>query len=315
MLTATDLFAGAGGSSEGLAQAGYSIEICANHWQRAVDTHQLNHPGTEHHIANLSETDFRRFPRTDLLWASPSCVWHARSGGRKTPSADVERLRADAGAIDRATAFAVIAATEVHGYEAVIVENVPEFGKWSLFDWWLAGMHALGYREQIVMLNAKHFGLAQHRDRLFIVFTRAGNVDLTLPKSAPVSASSILDADLGKPVTRPLYVSPQIEQIQDRGVTHLVTYRRNAKARRADQFPLATVTAGGNHHGIATLTADGPRFRMLSNRECARAQGFPDSYQFAGSAKDVKKQIGNAVPVSVAKWLGQRVGASITAAA
>lgn len=165
------------------------------------------------------------------------------------------------------------------------------------------------------MLNAKHFGLAQHRDRLFIVFTRAGNVDLTLPKSAPVSASSILDADLGKPVTRPLYVSPQIEQIQDRGVTHLVTYRRNAKARRADQFPLATVTAGGNHHGIATLTADGPRFRMLSNRECARAQGFPDSYQFAGSAKDVKKQIGNAVPVSVAKWLGQRVGASITAAA
>ncbi|WP_032402454.1 DNA cytosine methyltransferase [Rhodococcoides fascians] len=311
-LTATDLFAGAGGSSEGLAQAGYNISICANHWRTAVDTHQLNHPNTEHRIANLSETDFRTFPSTDIAWVSPSCVWHARSGGRKTPPAEVERLRDDAGAIDRATAFAVIAAAEVHSYEAVIVENVAEFAKWSLFDWWLAGMRQIGYREQIVTLNAKDFGLPQHRERLFIVFTRRGDVDLALPESAPVSASSILDADLGKVVTRPLYVTPQIEQIKDRGVAHLVTYRRNAKARRADRFPLATVTAGGNHHGIATVTDDGPRFRMLTNRECARAQGFPDSYRFVGSTKDVKKQIGNAVPVNVAKWIGERVGAHIT---
>ncbi|OZE35647.1 MULTISPECIES: DNA cytosine methyltransferase [unclassified Rhodococcus (in: high G+C Gram-positive bacteria)] len=311
-LTATDLFAGAGGSSEGLSQAGYDVRLCANHWPVAVHTHQLNHPDTEHRIANLSETDFRTFPKTDIAWVSPSCVWHARSGGRKTPPADVERLRADAGAIDRATAFAVIAASEVHGYEAVIVENVAEFGKWSLFDWWLDGMRALGYREQIVTLNAKDFGLPQHRVRLFIVFTRSGDVDLRMSTIDSAHADSILDADLGKPITRPLYVTPQIEQIEDRGVTHLVTYRRNAKARRADRFPLATVTAGGNHHGIATLTDDGPRFRMLTNRECARAQGFPDSYQFAGKASDVKKQIGNAVPVNVAKWLGERVGAHIT---
>ncbi|WP_032384675.1 DNA cytosine methyltransferase [Rhodococcoides fascians] len=311
-LTATDLFAGAGGSSEGLMQAGFDIRICANHWPVAVHTHQMNHPDTEHRVANLSETDFRSFPRTDVAWVSPSCVWHARSGGRKTPPADVERLRADAGAIDRATAFAVIAATEVHGYEAVIVENVPEFGKWSLFEWWLSGMRELGYREQVVTLNAKDFGLPQHRERLFIVFTRGGDVDLTVPSIAPMHAASILDWDRGKLVTRPLYVTPQIEQIRDHEVTHLVTYRRNAKARRADRFPLATVTAGGNHHGIATLTDDGPRFRMLTNRECARAQGFPDSYEFAGSAKDVKKQIGNAVPVNVAKWIGERVGAHIT---
>lgn len=313
-LTATDLFAGAGGSSEGLAQAGYNVRICANHWPVSVATHQANHPDTEHRIANLSETDFRTFPRTDIAWVSPSCVWHARSGGRKTPPAEVERLRADAGAIDRATAFAVIAAAEVHAYEAVIVENVAEFGKWSLFEWWLSGMRELGYREQIVTLNAKDFGLPQHRERLFIVFTRNGDVDLTLPSIAPMNAASILDWDRGKLVTRPLYVTPQIEQIRDHEVTHLVTYRRNAKARRADRFPLATVTAGGNHHGIATLTDDGPRFRMLSNRECARAQGFPDSYQFIGSAKDVKKQIGNAVPVNVAKWIGERVGAHITKA-
>lgn len=30
------------------------------------------------------------------------------------------------------------------------------------------------------------------------------------------------------------------------------------------------------------------------------------SYEFLGSDAEVKRQIGNAVPVSVAKWLGER---------
>lgn len=106
----------------------------------------------------------------------------------------------------------------------------------------------------------------------------------------------------------------QIEQITEPGVPHLVTYRRNAKARRADEHPLATITAGGNHHGVATLTDDGPRFRMLTNRECARAQGFPDTYEFVGKADEVKKQIGNAVSVDVARWITRRVTAALEAA-
>jgi DNA (cytosine-5)-methyltransferase 1 len=45
------------------------------------------------------------------------------------------------------------------------------------------------------------------------------------------------------------------------------------------------------------------RFRMLTPRELARAQGFPDSYKFAGNREDVVKQIGNAVPPHTAKAL------------
>ncbi|RDI13474.1 DNA (cytosine-5)-methyltransferase 1 [Rhodococcus sp. AG1013] len=313
--TWTDLFSGAGGSSEGLTQAGHHVMVAANHWPTAIATHEKNHPDTEHRIANLSEVDWRSFPTTFGLWASPSCVWHARSGGRKQPPAELERLRADAGSVDRATAFAVIAAAEVHQYEAVIVENVPEFQAWSLYPWWLDGMRALGYREQIAIIDAADLGAAQRRVRYFAVFTRHGAVDLTLPGLAPKPASTILDENPGKPVTRRLYVADQLEQIAERGVPHLVTYRRNAKARRADQYPLATITAGGNHHGVATLTEDGYRFRMLTNRECARGQGFPDSYEFHGKTDEVKKQIGNAVSVDVARWLGTRVAASLTVAA
>ena len=329
-LTATDLFSGAGGSSQGLSQAGYRVRIAANHWSTAVDTHQANHPDTEHRLANLSETDFRTFPRTDVLWASPSCVWHARSGGRKRPPAEQERRRADEGSVDRATAFAVIAASEVHGYDAVIVENVVEFTGWSLFDWWLDGMTALGYKHQTVVVDSADIGpnpVPQNRTRFYAVFTRDGDVDLSIEPVQRTAATAILDPDPGKPVTRPLYVSPQIEQITELGVPHLVTYRNHAKPRRADRHQLATVTAGGNHHAVATVTAAGAWHRMLNNRERARAQGFGDDYVFCGKnvpvvrngkrryVDEVRVQIGNAVSVNVARWLGERVARSLGGAA
>lgn len=44
-------------------------------------------------------------------------------------------------------------------------------------------------------------------------------------------------------------------------------------------------------------------FRMLAPHELARAQGFPDDYQFAGTRTDAVRQIGNAVPVGTAQAL------------
>lgn len=310
----TDFFCGGGGSSEGILLGGGRVVIACNHEPIPVATHQLNHPNTAHRIADLSNTDFRTLPRTTALWASPSCVWHARSGGRRRPPVEVEALRSDPGSVDRATAFAVIEAAEVHGYEVIVVENVTEFADWSLFGWWVQGLEHLGYTAQFVVLDAADFGHAQHRKRLFGVFAQPGiHVDLTAPVFEPVYAAAILDTDPGRLVERPLYVSPQIEAIEQVGVPHLVTYRRNARARRADAHRLATVTAGGNHHAVATVDHDGRAWhRLLTNRECARAQGFPDSYRFVGTTKAVvKKQIGNAVPVGIAAFIASRVAAAL----
>ncbi|MGV9668381.1 DNA cytosine methyltransferase [Nocardia niigatensis] len=328
-LTATDLFAGGGGSSEGLRQAGYDVLIAANHWQTAVDTHKANHPGTEHRLANLSETDFRSFPRTDIAWISPSCVWHARSGGRKQPPVQAELRRADEGSIDRATAFAVIAATEVHAYQAVIVENVTEFMGWSLYNWWLDGMTQLGYKHQVVTLNSADVGpnpVAQNRIRFYALFTRHGDVDLHVDPVQRTPATAILDPDLGELKTRHGYVASQVAEIGVRDVPHLTVYRNHGRARRADQHQLATVTAGGNHHGLATVTDAGVYRRLLNNRERARAQGFPDDYVFHGKSvpvikngkrryiDEVRVQIGNAVSVNVARWFGERIAAALEVA-
>ncbi|VVB07151.1 unnamed protein product [Arabis nemorensis] len=47
--------------------------------------------------------------------------------------------------------------------------------------------------------------------------------------------------------------------------------------------------------------------RILTVRECARSQGFPDSYEFAGTIIHKHRQIGNAVPPSLAFALGRKL--------
>lgn len=49
-MTAIDLFAGAGGSSEGARMAGVMVAWAANHWPLAVQYHEANHPTTWHQI-------------------------------------------------------------------------------------------------------------------------------------------------------------------------------------------------------------------------------------------------------------------------
>ncbi|WP_183659513.1 DNA cytosine methyltransferase [Prauserella isguenensis] len=157
------------------------------------------------------------------------------------------------------------------------------------------------------------FGHAQHRRRWFLIATRDARVNLTPPEPTFVPATDVLEEHLGKRVTRRLYVADQIEAITDPDVPHLVTYRRHARPRRADQHRLATITAGGNHHAVATVIAGGTAWhRMLTNRECARAQGFADEHEFVGNTAEVKRQIGNAVPVGIASWLGTRAANALT---
>lgn len=89
----------------------------------------------------------------------------------------------------------------------------------------------------------------------------------------------------------------------------LISYYGNGQAISTEE-PLPTVTTKARFGLVTPVVAtDGRRrrvdwyFRMLSVRENARAQGFPDSYQFVGSAEDSMRQIGNAVPCGLARAL------------
>jgi DNA (cytosine-5)-methyltransferase 1 len=55
--------------------------------------------------------------------------------------------------------------------------------------------------------------------------------------------------------------------------------------------------------------------RIVSVRECARAQGFPDRFRFSGSVHDRHKEVGNAVPPPLAAALGRQLKKKLVKAA
>lgn len=194
MITITDLFAGAGGSSSGAASVpGVRVAIAANHWRLAVDVHADNHRDTEHACVDLHHEDPRNFPHTDILWASPECKkWSVANSKAKALSIEmggdptlfddvpVELISSDEDEINRSRMlmFDVLRFVEYHRYRAVIVENVvdvatqPKYA--AAWQAWQRCLRKLGYSYRVVSLNSMHAQLLgepapQSRDRLYIV--------------------------------------------------------------------------------------------------------------------------------------------------
>ncbi|KAK6926146.1 Chromo domain [Dillenia turbinata] len=72
---------------------------------------------------------------------------------------------------------------------------------------------------------------------------------------------------------------------------------------------IPTVLCTPNAHCQAILHPD--QDRILTIRECARLQGFPDYYRFCGHVKDRYCQLGNAVAIPVARALGYALGMAV----
>lgn len=195
-LTVTDLFCGAGGSSSGLVDAGYKVVIAANHWARAIESHQLNHPETDHSNADISQVNPGYFPRTDILWASPECTNHSVAKGVKRQRTEdamlfdlngTRPLPDEAANRSRATMWDVPRFAEFHRYKAIIIENVVDAYRWIPFQQWLSVMEAYGYEHELVWLNSMHAQVGglpapQSRDRMYIVFWRKDLISAKRPR-------------------------------------------------------------------------------------------------------------------------------------
>lgn len=182
--TFVDDFCGAGGSSEGLREAGLTLVQAANHNPKAIETHSANFPGADHLETDLINYNMRRRPSADVYWASPECTWHSPAGGRKRKRQMLdmfdEYVPDAAGERSRLTMMQVVAFAEAKRPKIVLVENVVEVADWELFDTWLHGMTSLGYEHQIMSVSAAHIWseenapAPQWRDRVYFVFYQRG---------------------------------------------------------------------------------------------------------------------------------------------
>ena len=179
MITVTDLFCGAGGSSLGAAATGrVKIVIAANHWATAIDVHQAHFPDARHDCADITQVDPRRYPRTNILIASPECTNHsaARGVSRKRQDPTLWDAPDPSAERSRATMWDVVRFAEQMRYDAIIVENVVEATKWVCWPAWRQAMSDMGYDSHVVSANSQDFEVAQSRDRVYVVSWRRGAV-------------------------------------------------------------------------------------------------------------------------------------------
>lgn len=186
-VTMSDYYCGAGGSSTGaLATGAVRVTMAVNHWDLAIATHNENHPDTDHDKADINKADPKRYPRTTIGWFSPECTYWSQARGEKLPEGQLawdffgDSLPNEAADRSRMGMWDVPRFSAHHLYDIVIVENVPRVVKGVHWHRWLTAMHDLGYRHEVVWLNSMHAqalgdGAPQSRDRVYIVFWRAGN--------------------------------------------------------------------------------------------------------------------------------------------
>ncbi len=294
-MKAVDLFAGFGGFTAGAQAAGVEVLWAANHWPLAVRAHAANHPGVEHVCQDLRQADWTKLPRYDLLLASPACQGHSSASQPK------RRLYHDA---MRATAWAVVDCADVTEPRAIVVENVLDFRRWRLYQTWREALRQLGYTLSEVEVDATAHGVPQRRRRLFIVGLRGRAMPLRLarPHEEPAFGPCIdWAAGRWRPVRKAspgarARIAAARELHGDRFLVQHVTGHKGVPLSE----PIRTITTKDQWAVI-----DGDRYRPLTIREVARAQGFPETYRWPGEATrgEAYKGFGNAVPPPVARDL------------
>lgn len=301
---AVDFFAGAGGWTTAARALGVEVELSANHWDVAVATHIANHPNTRHLCQDVNLVNWNVVPRTELFISSPSCQGHANARGSDQPRHDTAR----------ATAWVVIDALTYLQPRMFVVENVPEMvDDWILWDAWKLAVERLGYKFTINRLDAAEFGVAQHRERVFIVGTRVGKPPtIVSPRLPLVPARAILDLDGGEWSPVDEHVEATIARAAAgraaHGRTFVMPYYGSGSGLtgRSLDRPLGTITTRDRWAIVR-----GRDMRMLHHGENGRAMGFPEGYKMAGDKKEIMQQFGNAVvPHQGVEVLAQMLGAA-----
>jgi DNA (cytosine-5)-methyltransferase 1 len=306
-----DLFSGAGGFSVGVTQAGlkkiFSVEIDAD----ASNTIRHNFPKSVHFetpIENLTEIELDRGikgKRVDVMFGGPPCQGFSVAGLRNPQD-------------PRNSLFKEYIRLVRHIQpDFVVLENVPgiltmEGGK--VYREIISQFADAGYPGMTArILEAATFGVPQLRTRAIFIANRLG-----LPNPYPTPIHSRLEYNTIEGAIEDLKHSPRhsvsnhewtehsakietrIAQIPPGG--SLYESFRDAYKRQYRGVPSMAVKE--NHGGCHVHYELN---RVLSAREMARLQTFPDDFFFTGTFKRAYWQIGNAVPCLMAKHIALAV--------
>ncbi len=306
--TFVDLFCGAGGMTQGLVQAGFKALASVEINEIASATHRQNFPQCHHFCG-----DIENFNATQWLEQIGSPQIHLTVGGPPCQGFSVAGKRDPNDPRNRLFYQFIRVVSEIRPWY-VVMENVPgilTIQKGDVKQAIFAAFQSIGYNNiSVAILESAAYGVPQIRPRAIFIANRFG-IQNPYPKAQllPEQYKPIESAIADLPAYTP------IPEINHQWTRHSPEYmERIAKvppggslyAKYTDAFKRQypgkpSMTVKENHGG----THIHPYLnRVISAREMARLQTFPDSFIFAGTMKKAMWQIGNAVPPRLAECIG-----------
>ena len=182
---------------------------------------------------------------------------------------------------------------------------------------------SLGYQVEYKLLNAVDYGVPQKRERVVIIGTKE-KIKFEFP-AKDVKRKTLRDALKGVPKSEGQQYSKNKKEVLD--LVPPGGCWRNLPLDIQKSYMGKSFTSGGGRTGMArriswdepslTLTCSPSQkqterchpdeTRPFTVQEYARIQTFPDDWVFSGGIGERYKQIGNAVPVLLAKKLGNQI--------
>lgn len=331
--TAVDLFAGAGGSTQGLTQAGFEVLAAVEHDASCAASYRSNHPETQLFQEDINDLTPGRLRTAlgikkgelGLLNACPPCQGFSTLG--------------DGDQDDERNDLVTTVLSFIQGLEprAFILENVPGLARDKRLAALVAAARALGYGVKVYRVNATEFGVSQNRRRLIAIGVQGADEEsmpdhpaALLPRSfrrEPVPIKEVLAAagplqgsrdPVHRARTPTSVVAERIRLIPVNGgrfdlpESHQLDCHKSLESKRSAAAAYGRMRLGEPAPTLTTrcTTPACGRFvhptehRGISLREAALIQTFPRRYAFEGSYQSVEAQIGNAVPARLAEGLG-----------
>ncbi|MEJ5946565.1 DNA cytosine methyltransferase [Pseudokineococcus basanitobsidens] len=320
VLTAVDLFAGAGGLTLGLQQAGFTVLGAIEVDPLACATYADNHDGVRLWQDDVRHVDGEQLMRgiglrageLDLLAGCPPCQGFSTLrtlNGRQAPAEPRNDLVREYGRL--------VAQLRPR---AVLMENVPGLAKDERMDELVELLEGLGYpaRSGTRIMNAADYGVPQSRRRLVLTAARHAvlepavrtparpTVRQAISRLPPAGSSGDPLHDL--PERRSARVADLIRQVPVDGGSRSALREQLSCHARVDGFkdvygrmswdrPAPTIT-GGCHNPSKGRFLHPDQHRAVTLREAALLQGFPPRYAFRlGRGKlAAALMIGNAIP-------------------
>ncbi len=312
------LFSGCGGLDLGFEKAGFNV-VVANEFDKNIwETFKVNHPNTkliEGDIRNIKEEDLP--DNVDGIIGGPPCQSWSEAGSLKGIDDDRGKL--------------------FYEYIRILKNKQPKFFLAENVSGMLADRHSeavnnilqmfkeCGYNVSLTLVNAKNYGVAQERKRVFYIGFRSDlNIDFVFPKGSTEddnkkiklrdiiwdlkdSAVPALEKNQHNPDAinnneyftgsySPIFMSRNRVKNWDEQA-----FTVQASGRQCQLHPQAPKMVKVDKNDCRFVKGKEHLYRRMTIREIARIQGFPDSFKFIyQNTNDAYKMIGNAVPVNLA---------------